>query len=186
MVLQVSDPWVFLYAFLVIGAYLQDFFDFTLAGGTVQKWWNYQRSWMIRGLSSFIFAVFEYLLGYFGFSTSGFNLTSKVVDNEQTYRYDQGIFEFGVSSPMFIPITMAAIINLVAFSNGIIQVLVMGNGSFENVFVQMLIAGFVVVNSWPIYEAIVLRTDKGNMPVKITLISVALAWVLCLAISLAF
>lgn len=184
---KVSDPWVFLYAFLFIGAYLQDFLDFTLAGGTVRKWWNYQRSWMIRGLSSFIFALFEYLIGYFGVSgTSGFNVTSKVVDdNEQTYRYEQGIFEFGVSSPMFIPITMAAIINLVAFSSGIIRVLVMGNGSFENVFVQMLIAGFVAVNSWPIYEAIVLRTDKGKMSVKITFISVALAWLLCLAISLA-
>ncbi|KAA8520976.1 hypothetical protein F0562_011649 [Nyssa sinensis] len=153
-------------------------------GGTLQGWWNSQRMWMVRGLSSFSFGLVEYLLSSLGVSATGFNVTSKVVDNEQSKRYNQGIFEFAVASPMFLPITMAAIINLFSFSQGILQVF--RHGSFEALFLQILIAGFVVVNSWPVYEAMILRTNKRKMPMKITLISVILIWVLYLASLLTF
>ncbi|KAL7165578.1 hypothetical protein ACSBR2_041293 [Camellia fascicularis] len=168
---KVSDPWFFMYAFLFLGAYAQDFIDFMLAGGTIQRWWNSQRMWILRGVSSL--------------TKFGYNVTSKVVDNKQGKRYEQGSFEFGVESQMFLPITMAAIINLVSFVSGIIQVL--SNGlRFEDVFTQLFIAGFGVVNSWPVYEAIVLRSGKGKLPTKITLTSVVLSWLLYLVSSWAF
>ncbi|KAA8520978.1 hypothetical protein F0562_011651 [Nyssa sinensis] len=181
---KVSDPWFFLYIFLFLGAYGPYFLDYMLAGGTLQGWWNSQRMWMVRGLSSFSFGLVEYLLSSLGVSASGFNVTSKVVDSEQSKRYNQGILEFAVASPMFLPITMAAIINLFSFSQGILQV--SRHGGFEALFLQILIAGFAVVNSWPVYEAMILRTDKGKMPMKITLISVILVWVLYLASLLTF
>lgn len=164
---------------------MQEFIDYMTTGGTIPKWWNYQKSWLIRGLTSFPFATFEYILGCFGFSAPGFNVTSKVVDDEQTSRYDKGYFVFGVSSPMFFTITMAAIINLVAFSSGIEQVM-FGKERFENVCLQICLAGYVVVHSWPLYEAILLRADKGKMPLKITLTSVALVLVLCIVFPLLF
>lgn len=177
---KVSDPWFLLYVFLFIGAYTQDLLDFTLAGGTVPKWWSNQRMWMMRGISSFPFASLEFLGGWFGLSGFGFSVTSNLVENEQNQRYDRGMFEFGVPSPMFFPIAMTAIINLIAFSYGIIGILRYGI-SYEEVFVQMFIAGFVVLNSWPIYQAMILRTDKGKMPVKVSLISGALViWILYL------
>ncbi|CAL5433452.1 unnamed protein product [Camellia sinensis] len=182
---KVSDPWFFMYAFLFLGAYAQDFMDFMLAGGTIQRWWNSQRMWILRGVSSFSFGLVEYLFKSLGLTKFGFNVTSKVVDNEQGKRYEQGIFEFGVESKMFLPITMAAIINLVSFVSGIIQVL--SNGlRFEDVFTQLFIAGFGVLNSWPVYEAMVLRSDKGKLPTKITLTSVVLSWLLYLVSSWAF
>lgn len=157
---------------------MQDFLDFTLAGGTVPKWWSNQRMWMMRGISCFPFASLEFALGCFGLSGFGFSVTSKVVENEeQNQRYDKGMFEFGVASPMFFPVAMAAIMNLIAFSYGIIRILRDGI-SYEDVFVQMFIAGFVVLNSWPIYQGMILRTDKGKMPVKVSLISGALVWIL--------
>ncbi|KAF5938523.1 hypothetical protein HYC85_022782 [Camellia sinensis] len=182
---KVSDPWFFMYAFLFLGAYAQDFIDFMLAGGTIQRWWNSQRMWILRGVSSFSFGLVEYLFKSLGLTKFGFNVTSKVVDNEQGKRYEQGIFEFGVESQMFLPITMAAIINLVSFVSGIIQVL--SNGlRFEDVFTQLFIAGFGVLNSWPVYEAMVLRSDKGKLPTNITLTSVVLSWLLYLVSSWAF
>lgn len=182
---QITDVWFLLYTFLFLGAYGQDFLEFVLAGGTVQRWWNNQRMWMIRVLSSFSFGLVECLLNNLGVSISGFNVTSKVIDTDITKRYDQGMFEFGTPSPLFLPLTTAAIINLFAFIGGIAQVF--NNGiSYQHMFVQMFIAGFVVVNGWPFYEAMILRTDKGKMPLKITLTSLALAWILYLASSLAF
>ncbi|XP_059442521.1 cellulose synthase-like protein G3 isoform X2 [Corylus avellana] len=174
---KLSEPWFFLYVFLFLGAYGQDLFEFVIEGGTVQKWWNNQRMWMIRGLSSFMFGFLEFFLTRLGISTYGFGLTSKVVDDEQSKRYDQGKFEFGVSSPMFMPLTMAAIINLVSFFMGLMQV-IRGSSSVEGLFLQMFIAGFVVLNSLPIYEAMVLRRDKGRMHFKTTIISTLLALLL--------
>jgi hypothetical protein len=168
--------------FLFLGAYVQDFLDFLLVGGTVQSWWNDQRMWMIRGPSCYSFGLIEYLLKSIGISTHGFNVTSKVLDDEQNKRYDQGIFEFGVASPMFVPLTAAAIINLVSFFVGFKEVFTGSN--WEGLFVQMFIAGFVTLNCWPIYEAMVLRSDKGMIPTKTTMISTLVALALYTATSL--
>ncbi|KAJ4961068.1 hypothetical protein NE237_020978 [Protea cynaroides] len=180
---KVSDPWFYLYAFLFLGAYIQDCLEFILAGGTIRKWWNDQRMWMIRGNSSYLFGCVTFLLNLLGFAASGFNVTSKVVIGEQRKRYDQGIFEFGVPSPMFVPLTATAILNLIAFVVGLGGVLRDRNAG--EMFVQLFISGFVMVNCWPIYEAIALRKDAGKMPAKITIISFLLVCLLYLASSLA-
>lgn len=183
--LQVSEQWFLLYVFLFLGSYGQDFLEFFLAGGNLESWWNEQRMWMIRGPSCYLFGLVEYLLKSIGISAQGFNVTSKVLDDEQSKRYEQGIFEFGVSSPMFVPLTAAAIINLVSFFGGLVSVCTGGSSSWEGAFVQMFIAGFVTLNCWPIYKALVLRSDKGRMPTKTTLISTFLASSLYIASFLA-
>ena len=73
---------------------------------------------MIRGLTGFSFGSVEYLLKSLGISPYGFNVTSKVVDEEQSKRYNQGEFEFGVPSPLFLPLATAAMLNLVSFPIG--------------------------------------------------------------------
>eukprot|EP00261_Vitis_vinifera_P030988 XP_019072231.1 PREDICTED: cellulose synthase-like protein G3 isoform X3 [Vitis vinifera] len=181
---KISDPWCWLYVVLFLGAYGQDYLEFVLSGGPTQRWWNHQRAWMMRGLSSFTFGLVEYLLKYVGISTFGFNVTSKVVEEEQSKRYKQGIFEFGVPSPVFLPLTTAAIINLVAFLSGIAQA--GRQRSIEDVFLQLFLAGFAVVNCWPVYEAMAWRRDQGKLPLKITVISVVLAWALYSTSSMAF
>ncbi|KAI8546185.1 hypothetical protein RHMOL_Rhmol07G0097800 [Rhododendron molle] len=178
---KVSDTWFFLYTFLFLGTYVRDCLDFILSGGTFQRWWNDQRMWMIRGVTSYLFGSIELLTNRLGIAKNGFNLTSKVLDGEQSKRYDQGTFEFGVESPMFVPLSTAAIVNLIAFFGGLVGVF--RGGDFDGLFVQIFVAGFVVVNCWPIYEAMVLRTDKGRMPTKTTLISTFLAWALYTAAS---
>ena len=162
-----------MYAFLFLGAYGQDCLDFILAGGTIQRWWSDQRFWIIRGITSYFFGSIEFFLKFLGISAFGFTVTSKAVDAEQSKRYEQGIFEFGVHSPMFVSLTLAAIINLISFSQGLVEVF-RGN-NLEGLFVQMFISGFAVVNSWPIYEAIALRNDNGKMPVKTTIMATLLA-----------
>ncbi|TXG50715.1 hypothetical protein EZV62_023239 [Acer yangbiense] len=174
---KVSEPLFFLYTFLFLGAYGQEFLEFVLEGETFGKWWNDQRIWMIKGLSSYLFGFTEYFLNSLGISALGFNVTSKVVDDELSKRYDQEIFEFGEPSPMFVPITMAAILNFFSFSWGLLQI-IRGVGDMQGQFLQMLLSSFVMVNCWPIYEAIVLRSDKGKLPAKVTVIAAFLAWAL--------
>ncbi|XP_059598561.1 cellulose synthase-like protein G3 [Vitis vinifera] len=181
---KMSDPWFFVYIFCFLGAYGQDYLELIISGGTTQRWWNNQRAWMMRGLSSYSIGSVEYILKSIGISTFQFSVTSKAVGEEQSKRYKKGMFEFGVVSPLFLPLTTAAIINLVSFLWAIAQVF--GQGSIEGLLLQILLVGFAMVNCWPIYEAMVLRADEGKMPVKITLISIVLAWALYLVSSIAF
>ncbi|XP_071703795.1 cellulose synthase-like protein G3 [Rutidosis leptorrhynchoides] len=183
---KVSDSWFSLYGFLFLGAYGKDFFDFIVAGSTFKKWWNHQRMWLILGSSSYAFSMIDYwFLTSIGKSTFEFNVTSKVSDTELTKRYEKGVFEFGVNLPLLLPMNIAAIVNLFAFMIGVKHML-LNNGRFDELFVQLFIAGFGVVNSWPIYEGMILRSDQGKMPVKTTLESVLIAIVIYFLSSLIF
>ncbi|XP_015085630.1 cellulose synthase-like protein G2 [Solanum pennellii] len=177
---KVSDPCIFLYVFLFLGAYGQDCLVFMSNEGTFKRWWSDQRMWMIRGLTSFLFGTIEYLTKHLGISTQGFNVTSKVVDNDQGKRYHQGTFEFGVVSPMFVILATTSIINLVAFLKSLAQIF-KGDQNLDGIFIQMFIAGFVVINCLPIYEAMILRSDKGRMPTRVTIFSTFLACTLYMA-----
>lgn len=181
---KVSDPWFLIYCFLFVGAYGQDFLEFKLGGGTTRGWYNNQRAWIVRSLSSYTFAMIEYTFRKLFASSHEFNVTSKVVDEEASTRYKHGMMEFGVESPFFYPISVAALHNLIALISGVVGVL--KHGGFQDLFLQFLLVGFGVVNSWPVYQAMVFRNDPGKMPLKITLTSLAIASMLYLVAPFAF
>lgn len=170
-----SDPWFWLYIVLFLGAYAQDLLDFVLEGGTYHGWWNDQRMWSIRGFSSHLFGFIEFTLQTLNLSTHGFNVTSKANDDEeQSKRYEKEMFEFGPSSTMFLPMTTAAIVNLLAFVWGLYGLFAWGEG----LVLELMLASFVVVNCLPIYEAMVLRKDNGKLPKRICFVAVILTFVL--------
>ncbi|CAI9117357.1 OLC1v1018734C1 [Oldenlandia corymbosa var. corymbosa] len=188
---KVSSIWFLVYVFLFLGSYIQDSLEFMLAQGTFARWWNEQRIWSIRGFTSYLFGSLEYLLKILNFSTHGFNVTNKVVDDEQSKRYHQGIFDFGPPSSfssfmMFLPLATAAVVNFVAFFGSLMQIFkgsLSGDINFnvDGGFLQLFLCGFGVLNCLPVYEAMVMRNDKGRMPLLTTICSICLAWGLCLA-----
>ncbi|MFS8029821.1 putative cellulose synthase (UDP-forming) [Helianthus anomalus] len=182
---KVSDPWFSLYAFLFLGSHAKDFLDHVLAGSVFKKWWNSRRMWLILGCSSYAFSILDWFLTSIGMSTCEFNVTSKVSDNELTKRYEKGIFEFGVESPLLLMVSTTTVVNLFAFLVGVKRVLTNGQ-KFEDMFVQLFLAGLGVIYSWPVYEGMVLRSDKGKMPSKTTLKSICLALVICFGFSSSF
>lgn len=111
-------------------------------------------------------------------------MTNKVIDKEANIRYEKGMMEFGVESPFFYPISVVALVNLVALIVGIMKMI--KNGGFEDLFVQLFLVGFGVLNSWPIYEAMFIRNDHGRMPLKITLRSIIIASMVYLTSPLVF
>ncbi|CAN1779070.1 Cellulose synthase-like protein G3 [Linum perenne] len=170
---KVTEPWFWVYTFVFLGAYTQDLLDFLVVGGTVRRWWSDQRIWLLRGLTCHLLGSLEYFLNFLGIAV-GFNVTSKVVDEEQSKRYDQGMFEFDVHSPTFVLPTVASLVSLVAFIHGL-ATLVLRGGVVDAPIVQLLISGFGFVNFLPFYEAMCLRSDKGRMHNRTISISVALA-----------
>ncbi|KFK43508.1 hypothetical protein AALP_AA1G134400 [Arabis alpina] len=149
--------------------------DFVLEGGSYRGWWNDQRMWLIRGFSSFFFSFIEFTLQTLNLSSNGFNLTSKINDDEeQSKRYEQELFEFGPSSPMFLPMTMVAIMNFLALVWGIYGFFFWG----ERLILELMLASFAAVNCLPIYDAIVLRKDHGKLPKKVCFLAGILTLVL--------
>ncbi|VVB11883.1 unnamed protein product [Arabis nemorensis] len=138
--------------------------DFVLEGGSYRGWWNDQRMWLIRGSSSFFFGFIEFTLKPLNLSNHGFNITSQTNDDEEQRKmYEEEIFDFGSSSPMFLPMTMVAIVNLLALVWGLYGLFF----SEERLILELMLASFVAVNCFPIYEAMVLRNDNGKLPKKV-------------------
>jgi len=139
---QVSEPCFLLYILLFLGAYAQDLADFILAGhnNTLRRWWNDQRMCLIRGVTCYAFGTIEYTLKSLGITAHGFNVTSKVLDDEQSKKYDKGVFEFGAVSPMFMALATTAIINLVSLVQGLMVAIVRrsGGGDAEGLVLQIL------------------------------------------------
>ncbi|XP_059064610.1 cellulose synthase-like protein E6 [Cryptomeria japonica] len=177
---QISDPWVLLFLFLPVCAYAQNALEFIYVGeGSLKSWWNDQRMWMIKGVSSYLFALIQVVCKLLGISKVGFEVTSKVFDSEAAKRYEAEIFEFGVSSALFIPFSIIALTNLMALVCGIAGGMREGYSAMASMFVQGMISSFIVINSYPIYEGMVVRKDKGSMPVSMTIFSTLAAALAC-------
>lgn len=170
---KVSNPWFFLYIFLFLGSYGQDCMEFISTKSTLLKWWNDQRMGLTRALSSDVFGTLEYMSNYLGIGTRDFGVTSKVNGDGQRKRYDEGKIEYGLASPLFVPFSSAAILNLVAFIYGVLRIVSLRK--IDEFLGQVLVANFGVLICLPIYEAMFLRTDEGRMPTKITIASIFLA-----------
>ncbi|WOL03033.1 cellulose synthase-like protein G3 isoform X2 [Canna indica] len=171
---KVSDPWFYLYSYLFLAAYGQDLFEFLAADGTFGRWWSDQRMWMIIGQTSYLFGTLQFALKKIGISAQGFNVTSKVIEDEQSERYEKGAFDFGAKSPFFAVLGTVAIVNLSSLVAGIARAATV-DGVFDEMFVQLFLSAFVAVNCLPIYHAMFLRSDGGKMPRKVTVISFAIA-----------
>lgn len=170
---KVSDPWFFLYIFLFLGSYGQDCLEFISTKSTLLRWWNDQRMGLTRALSSDVFGTLEYISNYLGIRTRDFGVTSKVNGDGQIKRYNEGKIEYGLASPLFVPFSSAAILNLVAFIYGVLRIVSLSK--IDEFLGQVLVASFGVLICLPIYEAMFLRTDEGRMPTKITIASIFLS-----------
>lgn len=135
--------------------------------------------WMIRGVSSFLMSVVVTILKSLGISESGFEITSKVRDDDALKRYKQEVMEFAVASPMFVPPTTLSLLNLYCFLRSTVLMIVKGGPSvLDHMALQLILSGFISLVSLPLYEALFFRRDKGRMPTSITVYSILLAFAL--------
>eukprot|EP00268_Persea_americana_P032643 TRINITY_DN3212_c0_g1_i3.p1 TRINITY_DN3212_c0_g1~~TRINITY_DN3212_c0_g1_i3.p1 ORF type:complete len:728 (-),score=69.71 TRINITY_DN3212_c0_g1_i3:596-2779(-) len=181
---KVSDPWFKVFAFLGIASHAYSLGELLWVKGTVKMWLNEIRVWMIRGVSSFFLAMVVTVLKSLGMSESGFEITSKVIDEEALKRYKQEVMEFAVASPMFVPPTTLSLLNLYCFLRSTVLVIAKGGPSvLDHMALQMILSCFIVLVSLPLYEASFLRRDKGRMPTSITVYSTVLVFALLYLLS---
>lgn len=175
--LQLSSSWVVPYTYVLIAKYAYSLGEFISCGGTFKGWYNEQRIWLYKRLTSYLFGLCDTVMRALGFSELDFVITSKTADEDVSRRYEKEIMEFGAASSMFMVLASVALFNLVTFFI-IVAKGVMNNSEsvdFDAYGLQMIINILLVIINLPLLEGIFLRKDNGRMPLSVTFQSLAIA-----------
>ncbi|KAK6934621.1 Cellulose synthase [Dillenia turbinata] len=185
---QISSPWFLSFAYVIFASCAQSFVEFIFSGGTVLGWWNDQRIWLYKRISSYLFAFIDTILKLLGLFKLEFIISSKVSDEDVSKRYEKEIMEFGATSPMFTVLSTLALLNLFCFV-GLVKKLVLDTSSlvvFETLVLQILMCGVLVLINLPLYQGLFLRSDKGKMPGPVAAKSVTFAFLICILFTLLY
>ncbi|KAJ9183063.1 hypothetical protein P3X46_006977 [Hevea brasiliensis] len=177
---QVSDPWFWSFAYVISAKYIYCLVEFLCSGGTILGWWNEQRIWLYKRTTSYLFALIDTILKTLKFTNVTFSITAKVADEDVSQRYEKEIMDFGASSPMFTILATLAMLNLFCFA-GVVKKVIMDENFrlYEEMFLQLLLCGALVLINLPLYQGLFLRKDKGKVPSSITIKSFLLALLAC-------
>ncbi|KFK35562.1 hypothetical protein AALP_AA4G007000 [Arabis alpina] len=181
---KVFSSWFIPFGYVTAVVNVYGLAEFLWCGGTFHGWWNEERMWLYRRLSSFLFGFMDTIMKKLGVSESGFVITSKVGEEEAAERYEKEVMEFGVESPMFLLLGTLGMLNLFCFAVAVLRLMTSrDSGELQKMGLQLVITGTLVVINWPIYEGMLLRKDKGKMPISVTVKSVVLALSACTCIA---
>jgi hypothetical protein len=172
-VIQITSPWIapFIYVFCVKNMY--SLYEALSCGDTLKGWWNGQRMWLVKRITSYLYGVIDTLRKLLGLSKVTFAVSSKVSDEDVSKRYDQEIMEFGSSAPEYVIIATIALLNLVCLVGGLRHIMTGGwNVLFSVLPIQIFLCEMLVITNIPFYEAMFFRKDNGRIPSSVTLASI--------------
>ncbi|KAK3121719.1 hypothetical protein QOZ80_8BG0659630 [Eleusine coracana subsp. coracana] len=172
---EMTSPWITPFVYITVVKNMYSIYEALLSGDTLRGWWNGQRMWMVKRITSYLYGFIDTIKKLLGMSDMGFVITSKVSDEDQEKRYEKEIMEFGMFSTEFVIIATVALLNLVCLVGGLNQIMrSSGKMLFNVLFIQVLLCAVLVIINSPIYEAMFLRKDKGRIPFSVTLSSIGL------------
>ncbi|XP_056166073.1 cellulose synthase-like protein G2 [Syzygium oleosum] len=175
---EVSSSYIMLFAFIFLSSLLKHLYEVVASGHSVQTFLNEQRIWMIKSTTCHVYGTIDAIMTQIGMRRASFLPTNKVDDDEQSKRYEMGIFDFQTSIMFLAPMVTLVILNMASFIMGVARVLTLGG--CDELFMQIALSFFVLVMSYPVFEGMVLRKDKGRIPRSVTILSAFLSLVLLL------
>ncbi|KAL3648806.1 hypothetical protein CASFOL_005209 [Castilleja foliolosa] len=171
---KVSDPYFIVFAFVFISSQLKHVQEVISYGDPIRTSLYDLRVWMMKSGACYLYATLNAVLDQFGLNEANFSLTSKVVDDEETKRHQEGVYDFQSSPQLLVPLCSVYIINLVAFFVGTMRIFQSNEGK-EMFFAQAMLALFGISVNYHLFQGMVLRADKGRISSFITLLSVGIS-----------
>ncbi|OQU89661.1 hypothetical protein SORBI_3002G238300 [Sorghum bicolor] len=172
---EITSPWSIPFVYVSAATYMYSLYEALSSGVTLRGWWNGQRMWIIRRTTSYLFAMVDTVSRLLGLSAMAFAVTPKVSDDEdQSRRYEQELMEFGASStssPELVIVAATALLSLVCLAGGLSRVLASGCGSascLSEFCLQIVLCGALAAVNVPVYEAMLLRKDRGRVAFRIS------------------
>ncbi|PON47785.1 Cellulose synthase [Parasponia andersonii] len=142
-------------------------------GVGIDDWWRNEQFWVIGGVSSHLFALFQGLLKVLAGVNTNFTVTSKAADDgEFSELY---IFKW---TSLLIPPMVLLILNLVGVVVGISDAINNGYDSWGPLFGRLFFALWVIIHLYPFLKGMLGKQDR--MPTIIVVWSILLASILTL------
>ncbi|EXB36918.1 Isoxaben-resistant protein 2 [Morus notabilis] len=142
-------------------------------GVGIDDWWRNEQFWVIGGVSSHLFALFQGLLKVLAGVNTNFMVTSKAADDgdfSELY-----IFKW---TSLLIPPTTLLIINIVGVVVGVSDAINNGYDSWGPLFGRLFFALWVIIHLYPFLKGLLGKQDR--MPTIILVWSILLASILTL------
>ena len=174
---QVSSLWFLPFAYVFVAKNAYSILETVSCGETFKTLWNFERMWMMRSATSYLFAFIDNLIMLFGLSETTFVITAKDV----LKRYQHEIIESGSSSLMFTIISTLALLNLFSSVGGIKKVIFdIEFRAAAGLIPHVILCDVTVMLHVPVYEALFVRNDKGQIPSSVMFKSIIVASLACL------
>jgi len=157
---QVSDPFFIVFVFIFVSALVKHLLEVSLTGGTVHKWINEQRIWMMKSVTCHLHGCLDALLKKFGIREATFLPTNKLESDEQSVLYEMDKYDFRTSNIFIAPLLFIISVNIYCLVGGVYRVLLVGE--CDKMFIQLFLAVFIVTVNYPLIEGL-LRKDKGRI-----------------------
>lgn len=121
----------------------------------MDEWWRNEQFWVIGGVSSHLFALFQGLLKVFGGVNTNFTVTSKGGGDDEGF---SELYLFKWTSLLIPPITLL-VINIIGVVAGISNAINNGYESWGPLFGKLFFAVWVILHLYPFLKGMMGRQD---------------------------
>eukprot|EP00252_Welwitschia_mirabilis_P014831 TRINITY_DN3286_c0_g4_i1.p1 TRINITY_DN3286_c0_g4~~TRINITY_DN3286_c0_g4_i1.p1 ORF type:complete len:1099 (+),score=188.36 TRINITY_DN3286_c0_g4_i1:233-3529(+) len=126
------------------------------SGVGIDDWWRNEQFWVIGGVSSHLFAVFQGLLKVIGGVDTNFTVTSKGGDDGGEFA-ELYIFKW---TTLLIPPTTLLIINIIGVVSGVSDAINNGYDSWGPLFGKLFFAFWVIVHLYPFLKGLLGKQNR--------------------------
>ncbi|KAL5712208.1 hypothetical protein ACHQM5_014400 [Ranunculus cassubicifolius] len=171
---KVSDPWFGIFTMFYISSPFQQILETFSTGGSMKLFWNDQRLWFVKGATSNLLALLDILKKMPGTKEIDFGLTNKCSKEKEIQKYHMDIFDYNIDTRFLLILTTISSLNIASFAVGIAKVTV--EGTLDELFGQILLSFIILILSYPVIKAMLIRKDEGRVPKTITLLSLSIVF----------
>eukprot|EP00271_Cylindrocystis_brebissonii_P004552 TRINITY_DN1628_c0_g4_i1.p1 TRINITY_DN1628_c0_g4~~TRINITY_DN1628_c0_g4_i1.p1 ORF type:complete len:1129 (+),score=182.26 TRINITY_DN1628_c0_g4_i1:276-3662(+) len=154
---------------LFISIFTTAFLEMRWSGVSMDEWWRNEQFWVIGGVSSHLYAVFQGLLKVLAGIDTNFTVTSKAADDDGEFA-DLYLFKW---TSLLIPPTTLIVINFIGAVAGIANAVNNGYDQWGPLFGKLFFAFWVVVHLYPFLKGLMGKSQRT--PTLIIVWSVLLA-----------
>ncbi|KAL8473748.1 hypothetical protein ACS0TY_029882 [Phlomoides rotata] len=162
---------IFMALFMVIA--VTGILEMQWGGVGIDDWWRNEQFWVIGGVSSHLFALFQGLLKVIAGVSTNFTVTSKGGDDGDFA--ELYIFKW---TSLLIPPTTLLIMNIVGVVVGLADAINNGYDSWGPLFGRLFFAIWVIMHLYPFLKGLTGKQDR--VPTVIVIWSILLASILTL------
>ncbi|XP_021898522.1 cellulose synthase A catalytic subunit 2 [UDP-forming]-like [Carica papaya] len=157
---------IFMALFISIAA--TSIIEMQWGGVGIHDWWRNEQFWVIGGVSSHLFALFQGLLKVLAGVNTNFTVTSKGGDDGEF----SDLYIFKWTSLLIAPLTLL-IINIIGVVVGVADAISNGYDSWGPLFGRLFFAIWVIVHLYPFLKGLMGKQDR--VPTIIIVWSILLA-----------